>query len=112
VQGLQSFNSNSLVFSDKDGLPLEYTYSPVSQSLVRSKAGETITLLENCDKLSFDVYQRTPKSNTFDLYPVTQSINTKVVRVTWNCTRTLFGRKVNSEQAQAARIVIRNKKEL
>jgi type II secretory pathway component PulJ len=112
VQGLQSFSSNSLVFFDKDGQSLQYTYSPAEQALIRLKGTEKVVVLENCDKMLFGVYQRTPKSNSFDLYPVTLTTNTKVIRVTWNCTRTLFGRKVNSEQAQCARIVIRNKKEL
>jgi hypothetical protein len=112
VRGLESSSSNSLVFFDRDGQPLEYSYSPADQTLVRVKAGAKITVLENCDKLVFAVYQRTPISNTFDLYPVTATTNTKVVSVTWNCSRKMFGRTVNSEQAQSARIVIRNKKEL
>lgn len=112
VQYLQSFGSNSLVFLDKDGQPLQYAYSPADKTLVRSKAGDKKVLLDNCDTLQFAIYQRTPISNKFDLYPITAVTNCKVVRMTWSCSRSLFGKKVNTEQAQAARIVIRNKKEI
>lgn len=112
VRALESYTTNSLIFLDKDNQPLRYTYSPADQTLVRVKGGEKIVVLENCEKLEFALYQRTPMSNNFDLYPINQTTNTKVVRVTWNCTRKLFGRVVNAEQAQCARIVIRNKEEL
>jgi len=112
VQSVVTVATNSLAFLDMDGQSLRYTYSPSSQTLVRSKGGQDITLLDNCDKLQFSVYQRTPISNSFDLYPVMSTTNTKVVKVTWNCSRKLFGRTANTEQAQTARIVIRNKKEL
>jgi hypothetical protein len=112
VQYLKSFSSNSMTFIDKDGQPLQYDYSSTAKAMVRIKGGQKKVLLDNCDQMQFAIFQRTPISNRFDLYPVTSVTNTKVVRVTWNCSRTLFGRRVNSEQAQAARIVIRNKKEL
>ena len=112
VRGLETLTSNSLSFFDKDGQLLQYSYSPTDQTLVRLQGGEKVVVLEGCNKMQFAVYQRTPKSNSFDLYPVTQTTNTKVVSVTWNCTRKMFGRTVNSEQAQTARIVIRNKNEL
>jgi len=109
---LQTFSSNSMIFLDKDGQPLQYAYSPTDRTLIRSKGGEKKILLDNCDQMQFAIYQRTPKSNSFDLYPVMTVTNAKVVRLTWNCSRKLFGRKINTEQAQAARIVIRNKKEI
>jgi hypothetical protein len=112
VQYLQNFGSNSLTFVDKDGLPLQYEYSSGGKALVRIKGAQRKVLLNNCDELQFAIYQRTPISNQFELYPVTSVTNAKVIRLTWNCSRTLFGRRVNSEQAQAARIVIRNKKEI
>jgi hypothetical protein len=112
VQYLQSFGSNTMTFIDKDGTALQYEYSSASQALTRIKDGQRKVLLDNCDSMQFAIYQRSPMSNRFDLYPVTSVTNTKVVRMTWNCSRKLFGRRINSEQAQAARIVIRNKKEI
>jgi hypothetical protein len=112
VRYLQSYTSNSLVFVDKDNQTLQYSYSPADRTFVRSKGGQKRLLLDNCDKFQIGLFQRTPISNKFDLYPVTAVTNAKLVRVTWTCSRTLFGRKVNTEQSQTARIVIRNKKEL
>jgi Tfp pilus assembly protein PilW len=112
VKFLQSFHSNSVVFMDKDDLPLEYTYSSGQRTLTRLKNGDNRIILDNCDALEFSIFQRTPISNRFDLYAISAVDNCKVVRVSWNCSRMLFGRKLNTEQAQAARIVIRNKKEI
>lgn len=112
VRSVQNFSSNSMVFLDKDGQPLRYEYSSGDRALIRMKGGQKKVLLDNCDSMQFAIYQRTPMSNRFDLYTVTALTNAKVVRVTWNCSRKLFGRRINSEQAQAARIVIRNKEEL
>jgi hypothetical protein len=112
VRYLQNFQADSLVFMDKDGLPLSYTYSSGQRTLTRSKAGDDRVILDNCDALQFSIYQRSPMSNRFDLYNVSAVEQCKVIQVSWNCSRMLFGRKLNTEQAQAARIVIRNKKEI
>jgi Tfp pilus assembly protein PilW len=112
VQYLKTFNTNVLTFVDKDGGSLEYAYSPVTRTLTRTKSGQNRVLLDNCDQLQFSIYQRTPMSNKFEFFPVTGVTNAKVVRVVWNCSRKLFGRRVNTEQGQTSRIVIRNKKEI
>jgi len=111
VRYLSSYNTNSLSFVDKDLTTLSYDYSAASRRLTRVQGGLPNTLLDDCDSLRFALYQRTPQSNNFNLYPISDLTNCKVVSVTWSCSRTVMGIKANSEQAQAARIVIRNKKE-
>jgi Tfp pilus assembly protein PilW len=111
VRYLSAYNTNALSFVDKDLTTLSYIYSPATRSLTRVKNGQSNTLLDDCDSLRFALYQRTPQSNNFNLYTISALTNCKVVSVTWSCSRKVLGIKANAEQAQAARIVIRNKKE-
>ena len=111
VRYLSSYGTNAVSFVDKDLTTLRYVYSPATRLLTRDKGGQTNTLLEDCDSLRFALYQRTPQSNSYNLYPISALTNCKVVSVTWSCSRKVLGIRANSEQAQAARIVLRNKKE-
>jgi hypothetical protein len=111
VRFLTSYSSSSVTCSDKDGGELRYVYSPIDRTLMRYKNGLSTKLLDQCDQLQFAIYQRTPQSNNYNLISTTMT-NCKVITVTWSCSRSLFGRKVNTEQGQTARIVIRNKKEI
>ena len=109
VNFLTGFTTNQLSFMDHDGQPLTYDYSPASGSLTRTKNGATTLLLRGCDSMQFAIYQRTPVTNSFDLIPTTQPTNCKVVTISWSCSRSLLRLKANTESAQAAKIVIRNK---
>src|SRR6185436_14357189 len=108
VRYLNTYSSNSVTCTDKDGSQLSYVYSPIDRTLTRTKAGFSTRLLEQCDRLNFSIYQRTPQSNRYDLIGTSAITNCKVITVTWSCSRSMFGRKVNTEQGQTARIVIRN----
>lgn len=112
VRLITSMTSNSVSFVDKDGVPVNYTYSPTGRTLTRTRGADVRTLLAQCDRLQFASYQRTPASNKYDLIPTSAITNTKVLTVTWSCSRTMFGVRANTEQGQTAKIVIRNKKEL
>lgn len=104
---VKAASSNSLTLEDSDGLDLTYTYSPELGTLSRSKVGHTKVILHNCDSLSFTLGQRNIIGGTYDIYPAATPENCKVVNVSWVCSRTIFGRKENSESVQTARIVIR-----
>jgi len=110
VRYLTGYSVNSVVCTDKDGAELSYVYSPTDRTLIRTKNGLSTKLLNQCDQLKFAIYQRNPQSNTYAMISTTMT-NCKVITVTWSCSRSLFGRKINTEQGQTARIVIRNKKE-
>jgi hypothetical protein len=112
VRYITGMTSNTVSFVDKNGSPVSYAYSPSDRTLTRTQGGETRTLLEQCDRLQFACYQRTPASNKYELIPTSAITNTKVLTVTWSCSRTLLGVRANTEQGQTAKIVIRNKKEL
>ncbi len=107
---LTTYSTNQLVFTDWDGVPLSYTYFPGTKTLVQSKAGVSTVLLTGCDFLCFSNYQRNPIDYTYDQYPVTTSpTNTKVVSMTWVCSRSITGTRMNTESVQTAKIVIRKK---
>jgi prepilin-type N-terminal cleavage/methylation domain-containing protein len=108
TQQLASISSNQMVFTDWDGAALSYTYSPGARTLTQSKNGVTDVLLRECDYLCFSNFQRNPITNSYDQYPVaTSPTNTKVVSMTWVCSRTIIGTKLNTESVQTAKIVIR-----
>ncbi|MEY2407448.1 MAG: hypothetical protein QOF48_118 [Verrucomicrobiota bacterium] len=111
VRYLSGYTTNSIRFVDQNSNSLSFAYSATNRLLVRVQGGVTNTLLRDCDFLEFGVFQRTPQSNSFELYASTDITNCKVVSVKWSCSRSLFGLKANTEQGQTARIVIRNKKE-
>jgi len=105
-----AFSTNYLYLEDGDpGLSaIKYDYSPSLRTLTRTKNSVSKTVLSDCDSLKFDVCQRNPVGGSYDVYPVATTIDTaKVIDVSWVCSRTLFGRKENTESVQTARIVIR-----
>ena len=104
---LNAFSSNRLDFIDQDGGTLSYIYDPVGRTLSRSKGGTNKVLLTECDTLTFDIFQRNPVGGTYDQYPTATVTNTKLVQVTWTCSREIIGAKLNTESVQTAKIVIR-----
>ena len=109
VNFLATYDATHLSFVDNDNQPLTYQYVPASGTLTRTKNGATTLLLRGCDSMQFTLYQRSPVTNSFDLIPVTEATNCKVISITWTCSRSLLRLKANTEAAQASKIVIRNK---
>ena len=109
VNKVTGFSATSVTFEDFDGATLSYLYDPNQQVLTRTKAAVTETLLTGCDSLHFSVFQRNPSNDTFQPYTTTNATDTKLVELTWNCSRTLLGRKANTDSMQSAKVVIRKK---
>ncbi len=110
VNKLTACSSTNLTFEDYDGGTLQYTYDPGARTVTRNKGNtNTTTLLTSCDSLQFSIFQRTPDTNTFQPVSTSTVTNTKVIELTWNCSRTILGGKVNTESMQSAKVVIRKK---
>jgi hypothetical protein len=109
VNSLTSYSSTNLVFQDYDGGTLSYTYNPNTQLLTRSKNSTSETLLTGCNSLQFSIFQRTPSNGTFQPFSTTDASSTKVIELTWNCSRKIFGSSANTECMQSAKVVIRRK---
>jgi Tfp pilus assembly protein PilW len=100
-------STTSLTVEDSDGESIVYAWTSTTRRLVRTKGTSTKTLLKECDSLSFAIAQRNPMNGSYDVYPAASPATAKVVNVAWNCSRTILGRKANTENVQTARIVIR-----
>ena len=111
TRALKSFSSTAtsaqLIFRDKDGADLTYDWDSTGRNLVRTKGGQKTVLLEQCDRLRFGISQRNP-SNSFNFYPASGPATTKLVDISWTCSRQILQQKVNTESVQTAKIVIRN----
>jgi type II secretory pathway pseudopilin PulG len=104
---LVSFSTNQVSFELLDGTPLVYRYDPKAETLMQIKGNQREVLLEQCDFLQFNIYQRNP-SNDFKFYPTTVPDQVKLLDVSWRCSRQILGQKVNTESVQTSKIVIRN----
>jgi prepilin-type N-terminal cleavage/methylation domain-containing protein len=108
-------NRLELSGTETNGSPytLTYDYNPSTQTLLRTKAGGsypgTTTLLTGCMYLNFGMYQRVPKTNSFDQFDAADLATCKVVQLDWICSRKIFNRTANTESIESARVVIRKK---
>ena len=107
ANGATAVSSNSITLSTDTGVSLTYSYSSGSRTLTRTQGASSLVVLTECDNLTFLGYQRTPVQGTFYQYDVGATNETKVIFVTWSCSRTVFGRKLTTDSASAGRVVIR-----
>jgi hypothetical protein len=103
---LTAFSSEQLTFSYNGGT-LTYTYSPRTKKLTQNLNGSNTTLLEDCNALSFSVYQRNVVSNSFTQVLASGTNDAKSIIVSWTCARQILG-VANTESIQSARLVVRN----
>jgi prepilin-type N-terminal cleavage/methylation domain-containing protein len=99
------------------GTSSTYTWNPTPRTLVCQKPGQpNQVLLTECDNWVFELYNRVPQSGgTYVFYPATNAPGVydlsicKLINMTWKCSRTILGSKVNTENVQTAQVVLRNK---
>lgn len=109
AQCVGSFATNQLVLTNIDGTVFSYSWDPSSGNVTRRWGSESRVLLTGCDYLSFDIFQRNPTINFwFTNETISQPAVTKLVNISWRCSRTILAAKVNTESVQTAKIVIRN----
>jgi hypothetical protein len=68
-------------------------------------------LLTGCDRWRVWLYNRAPNviSNSMTFNGATNVASCKLVNMSWKCSRTILGNKLNTESVQTAQIVLRNK---
>jgi hypothetical protein len=86
-----------------------YLYSPTGRTLTRIQGTQRKELLRECDYLRFAIYQRNTLPGTWDQYPTAVATTCKLVQLSWICSRTILGARVNTESVQSAKVVIRKK---
>jgi len=109
--GLTNYTPASIMMTNLDGSSFKYAWdgSNVFKRVSWATTNTTVSvLLTNCDFLTFNIFQRNP-TNGFDFVSATNAPNqTKLVSVSWRCSRSIFGMKINTESVQTARIALRN----
>ena len=88
------------------------TYDPNGRTLTLAKTGQqNQTLLSECDDWTYSLYDKAPRLTTTNIYfnAATNISFTKLINMTWKCSRTIFGSKRNTETIQTAQLVLRNK---
>lgn len=117
---LLSFQTNrSLTFTNaRAATTVRLTYDPNARTVVMTKTGQRpLTLLSECDRWAFSLYQRTAAvtGTNISFVPATNTTGAldvnlcKLVSFSWKSSRTIMTEKVNSESVQSAMVVLRNK---
>ena len=99
------------------GTGATYTWQASTRTLACQKTdGSEQVFLTECDRWDFDLFQRAPQKGTnYVFYPATNAHGAydlsicKLINMTWKCSRTILGSKVNTESVQTAQVVLRNK---
>jgi len=109
AKSVGSYATNRLVLTNMDGTLFSYTWDQSSGNVTRQWGSEGSTVLSGCDYFCFHIYQRNPTNNLwFPWESTNQPYVTKLVDVSWKCSRQILQQKVNTESVQTAKITIRN----
>lgn len=113
ARAVVAVSTNSITIIDGDGISITYHFNPQNRQFIRNASdGSRKVLLENCNLLNFKLYQRNPVNGTYDIYPAATNnwqATVKVVQLSWKTSRTLLHGRINSENVQTARVVIRKR---
>lgn len=94
------------------GTGLKVTWNMDAHTVIFSKSGQPDqTCLTGCDRWNFALFNKAPNvsSNNISFNAATNLADCKVVNMSWKCSRTILGSKLNTESVQTAQIVLRNK---
>jgi hypothetical protein len=91
------------------GVQTTYSWDSTSGIVTADTTGQsTRTLLTGCDGWDFSFFQRTPNAN-WTFYSTTDPSLCKLINMTWKCSRSVLGKKMNTEDVVTAEVVLRNK---
>ncbi len=108
ASSLVSYATNAITLRNLNNSTFSYEFSPTAKTLSRIQGGNSRVLLEQCDYVRFSISQRNI-TNGFVFYATTsQPSLTKMVDVSWKCSRKVIGALMNTESVQTAKIVLRN----
>ena len=106
--GVVDCTGDSITLLDANTNKFSFHFDEATRTVSRKADGAARVILEGCDTMTWELYQRTPKAGSYDGYPASRPELCKLVQVTWVCSRTLLGKRMHTEMVQSARIVIRN----
>lgn len=100
-------NSSSVTVSNNiTGEVISYSWDG-RDNVIRTINGQTRLMLKGCDLFTISNFQRNP-TNDFQFVPASSAATTKLISVSWHCSRQILGAKLNTESVQTAQICIRN----
>ena len=110
AKDLLSCTGNQMVLNLIGATNVVYTFDATAGELMQWKTGDagTNVLLSGCDQVIFNLYKNVPLSGGTNA-PTTVAAEAKCVGLAWKCSRSILGKKFNTEDMQQALIVIRNK---
>lgn len=94
------------------GASVRLAFDSDQRTLVLQRMGQPDqTLLTECDRYDFIMYNRVPNvsSGSITFNPAASLDACKLINMSWKCSRTILGQRVNTESVQTAQVVLRNK---
>jgi Tfp pilus assembly protein PilW len=91
---------------------IKLTWDSTARTLVLAKSGQPDqTCLTECDNWTFSLFNRAPNisSTNITFNTAADLASCKLINMSWKCSRTILGAKLNTESVQTAQIVLRNK---
>lgn len=113
AQTVTTATPTSITLINGDGVNVTYSFNSYSGKLLRIVGGSSQVLLSDCKLLAFNLYQRNPKSGTYDIYPAATNNwgqTVKCISLSWKASRGMPSGNSVSESVQTARIVIRKQR--
>ena len=107
-KGVVDCTGDSITFLDSMTNSISIFYDQPSRTVLRKAGGVENVILQGCDSMKWESFQRTPKGGSYEGYLASRPELCKLVQVTWVCSRTLLGKRMHTETVQSAKIVIRN----
>jgi hypothetical protein len=101
-----------ITFTNADDLTfVKVSWNMDASTLSLEKTGlAPMVVLTGCDRWRVWLYNRAPNISSTNLSFNPASVaNCKLVNMSWKCSRTILGSKLNTESVQTAQIVLRNK---
>jgi prepilin-type N-terminal cleavage/methylation domain-containing protein len=95
-----------------NGTGSRLTFDSSQRTLVLERTGQPAqTLLTECDRYDFFIFNRAPNvsSSAITFNPAASLSAGKLINMSWKCSRTILGQRVNTESVQTAQVVLRNK---
>ncbi len=87
-----------------------YSWNAQTGTLTSQKTGEDDphVCLTGCDLWDFTLFQRSPQTN-WSFFTTSDLKLCKSIDMTWKCSRSILGQKINTENIVTAQVVLRNK---
>lgn len=104
---LVSVSAEELVF-ERNGQQVRFTYDPRARALIQHKGTDAQVLLNDCDSMRYEIFQRTPWNGAYGFFPTATATNCKVVRLTWTTSRQVGNLLHSQTDLRSAQVVLRN----